>query len=269
LNASMSFANPVLLRQDAHRVAYELFTELAITVPFLALLIFAVKTDALALFRRSLNSPPIVTLLLAVAFPMIVGSIPGLIQFVVARVRWAQSGYGREQPPTLLEQFGHFDWVLLLMIISALAEEIAWRGYLQPRLISRYGLYRGIFFVGIVWGAFHFPSDFSFNTHLIQFVLGFVGRLANCVAWGFVLSWLTLRAKGSVIPAGISHGLMNALYSMSWTFDISNWVIYFLWAALAVLLYWYWPPIVPAPEAAEVARDDEFRDLPDVEAGTA
>jgi membrane protease YdiL (CAAX protease family) len=239
----VTVVNPAVFRGwGAEHHLGELIIQLLITIPFSGLLLLAMGADAWRTIRASLKFPPITYALLAVAIPFCLGSIPPLFEFAVARVHWASTSYGQSSVPTLREHFPPFQWVYLSMIVAALLEEIAWRGYLQPRLISRYGLYRGIFFVGIIWGAFHFPVDFGSTTHLIDFVLHFAGRLVNCVAWGFVLSWLTLRSKGSVIPAGITHGVMNALYTMEWNGKVSNWVMYTLWAALAFILFRFWPP---------------------------
>jgi membrane protease YdiL (CAAX protease family) len=268
LGAASACANPALLA-GSHVALAELFTQLVITVSFVALLLLALKADAPGLLRATLKVPPIQTIALGVVFPLIVISIPVLVKFAIARLQWARAGYGQLEPPVLVNFFGRFEWAFLLMIISALAEEIAWRGYLQRCLISRYGLYRGIFFVGVVWGAFHFASDFGANTHLIHFVSGVPGRLVNCVAWGFVLSWLTLRSGGSVVPAGISHGLANALLVSGWMGGGSPWWLYPMWALLAFVLYRYWPPSAVPARPNEAGPDDELRDMPYVEAGTA
>jgi len=269
----VTIANPSLFQSEVRNLFFvELYTEFMTAIPFLGLLIFAVGTDAAGLFRRSLKLPPLGATTLGIAFPLLMAATPRLVGFAVARVHWAQTGYGQTEPPRLFGGPEHFRWEFLVVIISALAEEIAWRGYLQPRLISRYGMYRGIFFVGIVWGAFHFPSDFSASTHPTSLATQFAGRLFNCVAWGFVLSWLTLRADGSVIPAGVSHGLMNAFYFNGWMNSAPSFAIYALWAVLAVALFRFWPPRTAADGLANAAPDacsDRFGDTSDVAPGTS
>jgi hypothetical protein len=84
-------------------------------------------------------------------------------------------------------------------------------------------------------------------------------RLANCVAWGFVLSWLTLKAR-SVVPAGLSHGLLNALYTVHWQGQTPSWVLYALWATLALILFRFWPPNVGTNPEARPSPDDELQD---------
>jgi uncharacterized protein len=145
-------------------------------------------------------------------------------------------------------------WPYLVLIPAALVEEIAWRGYLQPRLISRYGLYRGVFPLGIVWGIFHFPSDFNSRMTLTQILIHPVTRLLNCVSWGFALSWLTLRSR-SVLPAALVHGLMNILFFSLWV-GTSVWAFISLWTAIDVVLFRYWPPDPHVDSAPELLPDE-------------
>ncbi len=269
----VAIANPAFLRAESTNLLLsELYTEFLTAIPFLGLFILAVGAGWLVSLRRSLKFPPLDATVLGIAFPLMLAAIPGLVWFAVARVRWAQAGYGHMQTPRLFDAYEKFKWPFLLVIISALAEEIVWRGYLQPRLISRYGLYRGVFFVGIVWGAFHLPGEFGASTTAISFATQFAGRMFNCVAWGFVLSWLTLRANGSVVPAGISHGLMNAFYFNGWMNSVPSFAMYALWAVLAVVLYRFWPPDVTVSDFASAGPDgssDAFNDTRDVAPGTS
>src|SRR5207249_12053105 len=72
-------------------------------------------------------------------------------------------------------------------------------------------MHRGIFFVGIVWGAFHFFSDFSFPRATGLVVLSHLWmRLFTCVTLSFVLGWLTLRSV-SILPAAAAHTLYNVV----------------------------------------------------------
>jgi len=118
----------------------------------------------------------------------------------------------RYEPPLLSEYFRFPGAIVIWSIIPALAEEIAWRGYLQPRFIQLYGLARGIFFTGIVWGAFHFTFDFGpFMGHQ-EIILVLLRRLTMAVTLSVILGWITLRS-GSVLPAAVVHGLYNAFWA--------------------------------------------------------
>jgi membrane protease YdiL (CAAX protease family) len=117
----------------------------------------------------------------------------------------------------------------------ALVEEVAWRGYLQPRFIARYGLYRGVFFVGLVWAAFHFSGDFNENTSDANVIRFLLGRMMGGILIGSALSWLTLRSK-SVLPAALAHFTVNGIGGAAYLPALG------LWALVDLLLFRFWPP---------------------------
>jgi membrane protease YdiL (CAAX protease family) len=220
------------------------------------LLVFAVASYIIGsstapMLRRALRLPGEKSALLAAAFAI---GIPVLIS--AGEYLWERAQFVRHDVGTVIWEPGtyfHFpEPFLLLLFFPALFEEIIFRGFLQPRLAQRYGLYRGIFLVGIVWSAFHFPSDFSFShfgTWDAIHQLGF--RLFLCIAQSFVLAWLTLET-GSVLAATLAHTFYNVLlYS-----DLGPWfrgkdlLRVVLWAALGWILFRYWPAKPESPEAS-------------------
>jgi membrane protease YdiL (CAAX protease family) len=230
--------------------------EVAWGIGFATIIWFAAGNEKFATFSRSLRIPHAKWVALAILFPLAVGSAVPVSEFFVYRIR-GPAHYPSNYPSELSGHFPTFEWGYLFFIVSALAEEIAWRGYLQPKFIRRFGPYRGIFLVGIVWGALHFPWSFSGRTNLAMLSIAVVQRLMNCVLWGFVLSWLTLKAR-SVISAAITHGLMNALYQMNWEAETSLWIIFGLWGALAFLLFRFWPPEIEDESMAVSPPNDEL-----------
>lgn len=92
-------------------------------------------------------------LLLAVAFPVGIAMMIPLAEYLPAPVQWAAHDFGRFGPPQLGAYFSLPEPWLFLLFFASLCEELIFRGLLQPRFIRRYGLYRGIFLVGIVWAA--------------------------------------------------------------------------------------------------------------------
>lgn len=180
--------------------------------------------------------------LLAVAFPVGIGMMIPFVEYLPARMGWAHD-FGSYGPPQLGSYFNVPDPWLFLLFFAALFEELIFRGLLQPRFIQRYGLYRGIFLVGIVWTAFHFFSDFSFLRATDLQVLERLGiRIFTCLTLSFVFGWFTLRS-GSILPAAVAHTLYNmSLYSsLEPSSAGSTTMCNASWAVLAYLLFRYWP----------------------------
>jgi len=205
--------------------------------------------------KQSIRWPDAKNLLLAGAFAIGIDVTISIGQYLPERAQWAAHNFRRFGPPMFETYFSSPDPWLFLLLFGALCEEIVFRGLLQARFIQRYGLYRGMFLVGIVWAAYHFFADFSFvhptNVEVFE-KLGF--RIFMCVALSFVLGWLTLRA-GSVLPAAVAHGFYNVLSNSSLgpPFPGEALVRVGLWAVLAYILFRYWP--IPEIDSSEPAAE--------------
>jgi membrane protease YdiL (CAAX protease family) len=191
------------------------------------------------------------------AFPTGIDIFISVGQYKLERAQWAVQDFGKLDPPQLTAYFEIPETWLLLLFFSAFCEEAIFRGLLQTRFIHRYGLYRGIFLVGIVWAAFHFFSDFSFSHFTNQGALTkLCFRMFMCVALSFVLAWLTLRSE-SIVPAAIAHAIYNVLVSspIRPPFAGKDLLRVALWAALAYVLFCYWP--VPSEVTLETITTSE------------
>ena len=134
------------------------------------------------------------------------------------------------------------DRVMGTSLVGAFAEEVIFRGVLQRHFIERFGLWRGIVFVGIIWAAFHFYGDSYRGLGDLEIVYSLFSRVLFCLILGFILAWLTLRSK-SLIPATLAHGMNNVFaYSKpEASFPGRHWVYLGLLALLAYVLFRYWP----------------------------
>ena len=192
---------------------------------------------------ESIRLPDRISALLSLAFPIGTAVLISTGHFVVDRQLWVAHGVGKFPEPEFGSYFDIPDLQFLLLFFAAFFEEIIFRGLLQRRFVQRYGMYRGIFFVGMVWAAFHFFSDFSFTRASNLMVLEHLGtRVFICVTLSFVLGWLTLRS-GSVIPAAVAHTLYNVMVFSNFgsPFPGKDIVRVSLWAVLAYALFHYWP----------------------------
>ena len=195
--------------------------------------------------RKSLQVPEPRNALISFLLPILVAGLPQALHYLIDRTQWAIYLFNRDFPPQIIAYFdlGQFrDPWLLLMVFGAFAEEIVFRGMLLQNLIFRYGLHRGTFLTGIIWGAYHFRSDPYFGLSVGGVLLQLAERILICVALNCVLAWMTLRWE-SIIPAGITHTVSNILVvvginkSIPWSGELRI----LEWAAIAFLLFRYWP----------------------------
>lgn len=101
---------------------------------------------------------------------------------------------------------------LVPVLVTSIAEEVGWRGYLVPRLeAAGVGRWANHLVVGLVWGAWHIPyvavfwdfTDESLATLLPRLLLG---TIIVAVIYGEIR-----MRTGSVWPAVLMHAIGNAV----------------------------------------------------------
>lgn len=101
---------------------------------------------------------------------------------------------------------------------SSFGEELGWRGYLYPKLRTKYSFISSSLILGLIWSAWHWPlilkntlSNPDINTFKIIILFTVVVTLLS-----FIFSWF-FDKSGSVWSAVILHSAHNSI--MGGTFD--------------------------------------------------
>ena len=82
--------------------------------------------------------------------------------------------------------------------ILTLGEELGWRGYLQEKLLRKYGLIWGFIILGAIWGYWHLPIILMGYNFPSQPVLGALILMpVGTIFLGIFLGWIYLRSKVS------------------------------------------------------------------------
>ena len=112
--------------------------------------------------------------------------------------------------------------VVLATLTFSLGEELGWRGYLLPHLLS-IGLTRALVLVGLIWAAWHMPLIFltplyhSSGNRLIVLPLFVATIVPASFFFGYLRVW-----TGSVWPASIAHSSHNAAWSTLAAFTVTS-----------------------------------------------
>ncbi len=99
----------------------------------------------------------------------------------------------------------------VILVGPILGEEIGWRGFLQPRLVERFGLDGGIIAVGLIWGLWHLPVALSSHS-LVDMPLyeAFVHYPAFCVFLSYVLAYAR-QVSASIWGPAVTHAFNNGI----------------------------------------------------------
>jgi membrane protease YdiL (CAAX protease family) len=102
----------------------------------------------------------------------------------------------------------------IFTIPQALGEELAWRGYLQDIFIRKFGVIKGIVFLGIIWGLFHLPLNLAgYNYPETPILGGFLYMTITCISLGAVFGWARIKTK-SVWSAAVAHAAYNVIITI-------------------------------------------------------
>jgi len=125
--------------------------------------------------------------------------------------------------------------ISLMGSIFTLGEEFGWRGYLQEKMLTKYGLNRGLVFLGLLWGYWHLPivlMGWSFPDHP---VLGaFILFPISTVFIGIYIGWIYLRSRSIWTPI-ITHAAWNTSSGIIFggmTFNQNEFLIQMIWMAM-------------------------------------
>jgi membrane protease YdiL (CAAX protease family) len=123
--------------------------------------------------------------------------------------------------------------IFLVVLLPAFAEEVAWRGFALPRLMTVMSPLQAALLIGIPWTLIHvglFLPGQS-NGELLLWPLGL-----SIVSYSVILTWLFVRTGGSVLMTALVHAGINAMSPVMVGVDANTqWIIRNVLAAVIAL----------------------------------
>lgn len=94
-------------------------------------------------------------------------------------------------------------------LIAAIPEEVAWRGFAQPRLQTRYSALVSSLIIGVLWALWHLPLLLNQDNVMSTYpkYLYFIEILAGSV----IYAWLFNSTRGSALIVTIYHCFVNTV----------------------------------------------------------
>ncbi len=122
----------------------------------------------------------------------------------------------------------------ILFLGGPLGEELGWRGYALPRLLTTFRPITASLILGVIWAVWHLPQFFMEDT--VQSLIPFYGYAIVTVFNSIFITILFLRTGGSVFPAILYHLFSNFSYSLFPVFQTRSgqiWILIIFSAAAA------------------------------------
>ena len=107
------------------------------------------------------------------------------------------------------EPYNFVFYFILILPLSALWEEIGWRGFLLPVLQEKYTALKASFIVGFIWGLWHLPIYLALNPYGDKTIIFFLIMFIGCFALSIIATWLFNSTKGSLLICILFHNAIN------------------------------------------------------------
>ena len=115
--------------------------------------------------------------------------------------------YGQINNPDAAYNF--IFYFILILPLSALWEEVGWRGFLLPILQEKYAPLKASIIIGFVWGLWHLPIYLAINPYGDRTFTYFLFMFIGCFALSIIATWLYNSTKGSLFICILFHNAIN------------------------------------------------------------
>ena len=139
---------------------------------------------------------------------------PLALALVIAALNVALGGSWQQGSPDALTE--PLPIILLLIFIltitDGLGEEMGWRGFALPQMLTRGNAFRASLVLGLVWAVWHIPLFFTDGNALEGIPLWLL--LVRLPATSVIFTWVFQHTAGSIVAAALLHGTLN-LFSVA------------------------------------------------------
>lgn len=97
-----------------------------------------------------------------------------------------------------------------LSFLPFFGEEYGWRYFLQPLLQKKFGMRKGLIFLGIIWGIWHLPLNLFFYAEEGSQLMSLVNQIFICIAYSIFFGYAYTKTK-SIWSVVLIHYLNNNL----------------------------------------------------------
>lgn len=99
---------------------------------------------------------------------------------------------------------------IIVIILIGVGEEYGWRGFLLPRLMKKFNVFKSSMILGLIWGFWHFPA-YLIGTG-VPLEMNFMVFLLWVVLGTLFISWIYYYSQ-SVLTSILVHVSANAAFN--------------------------------------------------------
>ena len=122
------------------------------------------------------------------------------------------------------------------ILVGGALEELGWRGFALPKLLTRHSALFSALFLGLIWGILHisltFPGQMNAGSHWLPTVLQITGL-------SVVLTWLYIQTGGSIVIPMLFHVGQNLFVVLNEGITLTQqlWLLTVVTLAYSLVIY--------------------------------
>jgi len=131
--------------------------------------------------------------------------------YAMHRGEWTDfSAFGQSDEFPALGLIGVF---MIHIFTFGFGEEAGWRGFLLPRLQSRYNALVATLALSVFWAVWHIPAFFYRPGYSSMGPAEIVGWFLSLLTGAILLTWLYNSTRGSVMIVALFHGSVDVAFT--------------------------------------------------------
>lgn len=95
-----------------------------------------------------------------------------------------------------------------VQVVLLLGEEIGWRGFMLPKMLSITNWINSSLILGVIWTIWHIPLFYIIGSTQSNISLSLYS--IDLIASTFLFTWIYFHTKGSILIAGLFHASINS-----------------------------------------------------------
>ena len=99
-------------------------------------------------------------------------------------------------------------------------EEYGWRSFLQPKMQKRFGQWKGIIFLGFLWGIWHLPLCLFYYSSPEKCLYTVCSKILWCIVLAIVFAYI-YTTENKLITLIVIH-FMHNLLATAFNFEANN-----------------------------------------------
>jgi uncharacterized protein len=116
--------------------------------------------------------------------------------------------------PSFTRWLGSFLSLALIHGLFSLGEELGWRGFMLPRMLTRHSWVKAALITGALWSVWHFPlwatANYALSGSVVHTMLELLLTSLTATAVSVIITAIFLHTRQSLIPSLLLHGASNA-----------------------------------------------------------